>query len=145
MLTIGDHKQTDKKYRYENYPIEQNKRPIINSTKRNLTRIKTDFKQIDYTIWLRSLNKTRINYLMQIGIKDRYVLKSLIKMSFHHLPYDIRSRLQTKLKNTKQIPGNNLGPDQENTKPSDRRSYHYIEKTIPSDNQTASDTKAHTA
>jgi len=145
MLTIGDHKQTDKKYRYENYPIEENKRPIINSTKRNLTRIKTDFKQIDYSIWLRSLNKNRIKYLMQIGIKDPYMLKSLIKMSFHHLPFDIRSRLQTKLKTTKQNPGLDQVSYQENTKPSDRRSYHYLENTRPSDNQTASDTKATTA
>ena len=145
MLTIGDHKQTDKKYRYENYPIEQNKRPIIKSTKRKLTRIKTDFKQIDYTIWLRSLNKNRIKYLMQIGIKDRYMLKSLIKLSFHHLPYDIRTNLQTKLRINLGESWNELRLDQENTKPSDRRSYHYLEKTRPSDNQTASDTKPHTA
>ncbi len=145
MLTIGDHKQTDKKFKYENYPIEQNKRPIIKSTKRKLTRLtkhQTDFKQIDYTVWLKSLNKTRINYLMQIGIKDRYMLKSLIKMSFNHLPYDIRTNLQTKLRINLGESWNELRLDQENTKPSDRRSYHYLQK---SDNQTASDTKAHTA
>lgn len=144
MLIIGDHKQTDKKFKYENYPIEENKRPIIKSTKRKLSKLQTDYKQIDYTVWLRSLNADRIKYLKLIGINDKKQLQTLTKMFFHHLPYDVRTNLQTKLRINLAKSWKNLGPNLEKT----TRGYHYNEKITSSDNQTdqtASDTIATTA
>jgi len=94
MLIIGDHKQTDRKFKYENYPIEKNRSKIKQSTKRKLILNHNSNKKIDYTIWLRSINQERINYLKEIGIKDQKQLQTLMKMSFNILPYDIRSNLQ---------------------------------------------------
>lgn len=94
MLIIGDHKQTDRKFKYENYPIEKNRSKIKQSNKRKLILNHNSIKKIDYTIWLRSINQVRINYLKEIGIKDQKQLQTLIKLSFNILPYDIRSNLQ---------------------------------------------------
>jgi len=94
MLIIGDHKQTDRKFKYENYPIEKNRSKIKQSTKRKIILNHNSNKKIDYTIWLRSINQERINYLKEIGINDQKQLQTLIKLSFNILPYDIRSNLQ---------------------------------------------------
>jgi len=94
MLIIGDHKQTDRKFKYENYPIEKNTSKIKQSTKRKLILNQNSIKKIDYTIWLRSINQERINYLKEIGINDQKQLQTLMKLSFNILPYDIRSNLQ---------------------------------------------------
>ncbi len=93
MLIIGDHKQTDRKFKYENYPIEKTSK-TKQSNKRKLILNHNSNKKIDYTIWLRSINQVRINYLNEIGIKDQKQLQTLIKLSFNILPYDIRSNLQ---------------------------------------------------
>ncbi len=93
MLIIGDHKQTDRKFKYENYPIEKTSK-TKQSNKRKLILNHNSNKKIDYTIWLRSINQVRINYLKEIGIKDQKQLQTLIKLSFNILPYDIRSNLQ---------------------------------------------------
>jgi len=101
MLIIGDHKQTDREYKYENYQEEKrsdfNKKGNSLFNKRKLTINKPKLKQVDYSIWLKSLNKTRIEYLKQIGIKDQKQLQTLTKMSFNILPYDIRSNLQREI------------------------------------------------
>ena len=102
MLIVGDHTKHNKNFKYENY---LNEKPIIKKSyttynKRKL--LQTDPKKIlnlNYSIWLKSLNKDRINYLKEIGIKDFNKLQTLSKMSFNILPYDIRSKLQTKVIN----------------------------------------------
>ena len=94
MLIIGDHKQTDRKYKYENYTEDKNRSKIKQSTKRKIILNHNSNKKINYTIWLRSINQERINYLKEIGIKDQKQLQTLIKLSFNILPYDIRSNLQ---------------------------------------------------
>lgn len=98
MLIIGDHTKYDKIFKHETY---LNEKPNQNKTyttynKRKL--LQTDPKRImnlNYSIWLKTLNKDRINYLKQIGIKDFNKLIILSKLSFNILPYDIRSKLQT--------------------------------------------------
>jgi len=99
LLIIGDHTKHDKKFKYEYYEKEKsdfNKNRSNN--KRKLIRLhSTKYKQIDYTVWLRSLNRDRIDYLKKIGIKNQKQLQTLSKMAFNILPYDIRSSLQTKV------------------------------------------------
>lgn len=101
MLIIGDHK-SDKKFKYEYYPKEKPNETKTYTTfnRRKLIRLEnTNHKRINYSIWLMTLNKDRIEYLKRIGIADFNKLQTLSKISFNLLPYDIRSKLQTRLSN----------------------------------------------
>lgn len=99
MLIVGDHTTHEKDFKYSTYDKSDNaksKKHYTTYNKRNLLRVNSNkILNINYSIWLKSLNKTRIEYLKQIGIKDLNKLQSLSRLSFNILPYDIRSKLQT--------------------------------------------------
>lgn len=95
MIVIGDHKQTDKKFRYTDYPKEKIQTIKTKSTKRKLIRLQPK-QRINYNIWFRTLPKNRIEYLKRIGITDLDKIKVLIYINYNLLPYDIRNALQTK-------------------------------------------------
>lgn len=97
MIVIGDHKQTDRVYKYTEYQKEKPSKIIKSkSTKRKLIRLDSNQKRINYDIWFKTLPKNRIEYLKRIGISDLKKIKILIHINYNLLPYDVRHALQTR-------------------------------------------------
>jgi hypothetical protein len=101
MIIIGDHKQTDKKFKYEYYQKDKTKEDFNTEYKTNSNRklvvIKHKLKLINYNTWFKSLLNDRANLLKHIGIKDPHVLKSFSTMPFNILPNEVIRKLQTKV------------------------------------------------